>query len=286
MAETVNQLPSISLLGLLRGALRPRTGRAVHGTWARSSYRMPGIDLGQLCAYRHLLGFKPTSTPVTFYYLIAQRAHLATMLGKDFPFKLAGMIHVENSITELAPPVLNEEMIIHNTLHIELPTPTGARYCLFDTVAEQGGVTVFRCASRYLAVRGERRQKTPAVADLSAETEIGRWQLAADTGRKYARVSGDWNPIHLWPWSARLLGLERPIIHGMHTIGKACALIEAKRSEHVSSISARFLAPIALNGEVRLEADWKAGRFSVHADERVAVEGQFKIGNEARIDVL
>lgn len=35
--------------------------------------------------------------------------------------------------------------------------------------------------------------------------------------RSYARLSGDYNPIHLFTWSARLFGFEQPIIHGMWT---------------------------------------------------------------------
>ena len=40
------------------------------------------------------------------------------------------------------------------------------------------------------------------------------WSLPANLGRRYARVSGDYNPIHLWPWSARLMGYRRPLLHG------------------------------------------------------------------------
>ena len=35
--------------------------------------------------------------------------------------------------------------------------------------------------------------------------------------RSYANLSGDYNPIHLFTWSARLFGFKQPIIHGMWT---------------------------------------------------------------------
>ena len=35
--------------------------------------------------------------------------------------------------------------------------------------------------------------------------------------RSYARLSGDYNPIHLFTWTARLFGFKQPIIHGMWT---------------------------------------------------------------------
>ena len=41
---------------------------------------------------------------------------------------------------------------------------------------------------------------------------FGGWTVAHDAGRRYAALSGDCNPIHLWPWSARLMGMRAPII--------------------------------------------------------------------------
>jgi acyl dehydratase len=52
------------------------------------------------------------------------------------------------------------------------------------------------------------------------------WALPQDAGRRYAALSGDWNPIHLWGWSARLFGLRQPIIHGAHSMARARAELE------------------------------------------------------------
>src|SRR6266487_1403229 len=41
------------------------------------------------------------------------------------------------------------------------------------------------------------------------------WELPADLGRRYAAVSGDRNPIHLYRLTAWLFGFRRPIAHGM-----------------------------------------------------------------------
>ncbi len=52
--------------------------------------------------------------------------------------------------------------------------------------------------------------------------------LAAHLGVQYGYISGDWNPHHLWPWSARLLGYRKPIAHGMWTMAKALSLLQTK----------------------------------------------------------
>ncbi|QNB00079.1 hypothetical protein G4G31_16725 [Massilia sp. Se16.2.3] len=113
----------------------------------------------------------------------------------------------------------------------------------------------------------QRGRATPARA------EIGRWQLAASAGRDYARVSGDWNPIHLAGWSARLMGLRAPIIHGMHTLGRACALLQARAGRPVTALSVRFRAPVALGSAVVLAEGAAPGEFMVLADGALAAEG-------------
>ena len=52
--------------------------------------------------YNALLGFAPAAQPVSAHYLLVQRAHLASMLAPAFPFRLPGMVHVENSVAEHA----------------------------------------------------------------------------------------------------------------------------------------------------------------------------------------
>src|SRR5699024_7533951 len=48
-----------------------------------------------------------------------------------------------------------------------------------------------------------------------------QWHLGADTGRRYAEVSGDRNPIHLGSVPAKLFGFQRAIAHGMYTAARA-----------------------------------------------------------------
>ncbi|AGH45935.1 MaoC/PaaZ C-terminal domain-containing protein [Paraglaciecola psychrophila] len=43
------------------------------------------------------------------------------------------------------------------------------------------------------------------------------WDLSSTLGRQYAKVSGDFNPIHLNKWLAKLFGFQQHIIHGMLT---------------------------------------------------------------------
>jgi acyl dehydratase len=90
-------------------------------------------------------------------------------------------------------------------------------------------------------------------------------------------VSGDWNPIHLWTWSARLMGMRRPIIHGMHTLARACAELEQASGRRVVALDGRFKAPAPLGSELLLGADLAACRFHVGAGGRPVAEGDFRL---------
>lgn len=240
-------------------------------------FEIDRIDPEHVKRYSVLLESKENALPITYYYLIAQRAQLSTMFRKEFPFRIPGMIHVDNDIVEHAPVDARQALRVITTVHIDPPSPTGARYCMLETVAEQRGQRVFTCTSRYLAVRGQRTRIANAPAsEEDARPLIGKWELASSAGRQYAAISGDWNPIHLWHWSARLMGFQAPIIHGMHTIGKACAVLETVLGQRIIAISGRFKSPVPLGKEVCLASETETGTFVVSCDGRQAVEGKFK----------
>jgi acyl dehydratase len=277
-------LPPMSAATLLR-ALFKRRGRVLQaGAGALPAvlhitrHRLDHIDAGQLERYREALGFHGTHVPLTYYYLLAQRAHLATMLGASFPFRLAGAIHVDNALRAGIEPVPGRPLQLATEVRIAAPAANGAMHAALDTRATQDGALVFACRSTYLVVRGKRAKGSrTAATGTPVGAPLANWRLAPASGRAYAALSGDWNPIHLWGWSARLMGMKAPIIHGMHTLGKACAALEAATGRHVVSMSARFQAPVPLGSKATLAADPAAGSFVVTCNGGDAVRGTFSL---------
>lgn len=260
----------------LARALFKRGRGGVPAAPLRTEFALAAIDAGQLQRYRALMGFGGDAIPLTFYYLLAQRAHLATMLGPQFPWRIPGMIHVANALEEHAAPQAGVPLVLATVVRTERH-PSGAVHCVLDTQATQQGNVVFSCSSDYLAVRGTRGAGHKAQApDAPLPAPLGSWKLGQASGREYASVSGDWNPIHLYRWSARLLGLPAPIIHGMHTMGKACALVEGALGRRVVALSGKFRSPIRLGDEVLLAADLAGGSFVVTDQGRRALEGSFR----------
>lgn len=52
------------------------------------------------------------------------------------------------------------------------------------------------------------------------------WDFPIDTGRRYAALNGDVNPIHIFPITAKLFGHKSCIAHGMFNV---CKLVNEPR---------------------------------------------------------
>lgn len=274
-ADSPLPLPPLNGATMLRALFRhPRRLAGVRTP--RTSYALDQIDGNQLRRYRQALGFRDEGIPLTYWYLLAQRAQVATMLDDAFPFRLPGAVHTANSLQLHGDARRDTPLLLATTVLIKPPADNGAVYAELDTVARQLDTDVFTCRSTYLLVRGQRGPRKQQRASESTLPQLASWQLGRKSGREYASVSGDWNPIHLWRWSARLMGMKRPIIHGMHTLARACAELEQAGGGRVVSLDGRFKAPAALGSELVLAADLGARHFSVGAGGRPVAEGSFR----------
>lgn len=91
------------------------------------------------------------------------------------------------------------------------------------------------------------------------------------------RLSGDRNPLHIDPAVARQAGFERPILHGMCTMGYAGHSLMAAlcdyEGERIRSMQVRFTAPVWPGESLRTEM-WpqeKGVSFRTRALERDAI---------------
>jgi acyl dehydratase len=261
---------------------RPRPAPAGAPGPLISTFTLPGLDHGHVARYGAALGFEPGRAPgpvpLSYWYLPVQRAHMATLLSDAFPYRLAGIVHVENALTAHAPVPPGAPVELATRIDILPPSSSGAVYCALETVGSSQGERIFTCTSKYLAVRGQGSGKGKRAAPPAQPgAVIDSWTLAPSSGRAYARISGDWNPIHLTRWSARLMGLPAPIIHGMHSLAKTCAALEKAAGRRVAGISVRFTAPIALGSTAVLTAGSAPGRYALFCGAVLAAEGAYTL---------
>ena len=221
------------------------------------------IDRSQLAAYDRVCGFALSDTlPATYPHVLAFPLAIELMAASDFPFGVLGLVHLRNAIEQLRPLRADEPLDLLVWAEQLARHPRGRTV---DVVAEGsiGGEPVWRDRSTYLhressgggARRGESARPDP----------VAVWDVPGDTGRRYAAVSGDRNPIHLHRVPAKLLGQKRAIAHGMWTKARCLAALQGHLPE-AFTVEVAFKLPLGLPAKIAF-ASWReqqTRRFALH----------------------
>ncbi|MFI7496583.1 MaoC family dehydratase [Kocuria sp. M4R2S49] len=195
---------------------------------------------------------------------------MSVLTRPDFPLPVLGMVHLANEVEHRGAAAVGEDLTV--TAHAERLRPhrSGAQVDVVARLAREDGETVWTGRSTYLA-KGVRVPGT--VGDAPREEFVppaptGHWRLTAGTGRDYAAVSGDWNPIHLSGPTARALGMKRAIAHGMYSASRALAEVGVP-SGVPFRWTVEFAAPVLLPGTVAVAitddgrgAGWRRSDFA------------------------
>ena len=208
------------------------------------------IDRAHVTAYAEVCGFEPSqSLPFTYPHMLAFPLHMGIMTDASFPFPAIGTVHVGNSITRHRSISPDERLDVAATAVNLRPHAKGRVFDLVTTVTSDDE-TVWESTSTYLRMgRGDRGAPTEGQPyDLVPGTGLV-WRLPGDLGRQYAAVSGDHNPIHLYPLTAKAFGFPRQIVHGMWSKARSVAAM-SNRLPDSARVEVEFKKPIFLPGTV------------------------------------
>jgi len=233
--------------------LGPLFRRAVLTGFSRSggdlpdtAYELPNltVDPEHLAAYNRVCGFRLTDElPATYPHILSFPLQVKLMTDPGFPFPLVGSVHLANRITQTRPLRLDEGLTLR--VHVEnlRDHPKGRQ---FDMISEAivDGSAVWTDISTYLRRGNGTGSSEPDERNpLPEPTAI--WHIPDDIGRRYAEVSGDRNPIHLHPLTAKMFGFPRAIAHGMWTKARCLASFEG-RLPPAYTVDVRFKLPVLL----------------------------------------
>ncbi len=244
-------LPAVPVLGRLPG-IRKAPASSFEGLTL--ALRGVDVDRAHVDAYAAVCGFPRRDTvPLTYPHLLAFGLHMAAMAEPVFPYAALGMVHVDNTLTAHRPVAVGERLDVSVTVAEPRPHARGALLD-FATTISSDGETAWESTSTYLRRgRPPEGDPTPGVRVEDPPTGGIEWRLPGDLGRTYAAVSGDANPIHLHPLTARALGFPRHIAHGMWTLARSVAAIENRLPDAVH-VEARFAKPVFLPSTVAYAA--------------------------------
>lgn len=264
----VESAPNLSGLYLKAAATGPlrRGGELPETEYVRRNIE---VDRAHLAEYNRVCGFGlRDELPPTYPHVLSFGLSVRLMTDPGFPFPLVGLVHLANSIT-VHRPLRSSDLLTQRVRVANLrPHPKGRR---LDVIVETSvdDEVVWSETSTYLR-RGKSDEDAPRaerVADIDPGRSTATWRVPGDQGRRYAAVSGDRNPIHLHPWSAKALGFPRAIAHGMWTKARALAAFEGRLPE-ACTVEVDFVKPLLLPSKVEFTEVGEPGRdvsFAVHS---------------------
>lgn len=195
--------------------------------------------------------------PITYPHVLAMPLHLRIMGQASFPLRPMGLIHVSNTIAQ--PRALEAGMTVNLVVAARNYRKTDAGLT-FDMVTDvlRAGQTVWRETCVFMSrwpdsvqrsgTRPSRPPKAPKDSQVLTE-------LAVDLNRawNYARVSGDFNPIHLNDRAARFFGLRGAISHGMWSLARSMAERPVDVPPPDARLETQFLTPVQLPARVNIK---------------------------------
>jgi len=223
-------------------------------------------DADRLAAYARVCAFTLRGTlPATYPHVLAFPLHMELMTAGDFPFAAMGLVHLRNRIEQRRPIAIGETLGLRVRVADLEPHPKGRTFSIL-TEARVGEQLVWNGVSTILHRGGGSGERDGRDEEASAPEGVAQWRLPGDLGRRYASVSGDRNPIHLHPLTARALGFPRAIAHGMWTKARCLAALESRLPD-AYAVDVRFRRPILLPSTVAFgsEQDGRRIRFAVRA---------------------
>jgi len=206
------------------------------------------VSPGHLAGYATVCGFERMDRlPATYPHMLAFPLQMRIMTERAFPFGVLGLVHIANAITQHRPVSPDEALTI--AVHAEdLRDHDRGKQFTMAATAHVGDELVWESASTYLrrtssgggSKERDRDEPMPARA---------HWRVPADIGRRYGAVSGDRNPIHISGIGAKLLGMPRPIAHGMWVKARCLGELEGTLPD-AFTVGVRFKLPLFLPAQV------------------------------------
>lgn len=174
------------------------------------------------------------------------------MLYKDFPLALMGLVHIRNRIVQHRAISLQDKLDICCSFSNAQNTDKGFEFDIRTEITSAGEL-LWESTSTNLARKADKKSKTRRIRpEPAVYSSQERWNLAANLGRSYARVSGDSNPIHLFSITAKLFGFKQHIAHGMWSKARTAAtLLPLLQSNNVELVT-EFKLPVFLPSQVEL----------------------------------
>ena len=216
------------------------------------------IDNSHLQRYNQICGFDNSQLPATYLWVRAFPLIMSVIVSNEFPLRGLGQVHLRNQISVHSPLDTGKKFSISAAVdHSEL-TSKGLEWSMqISVMTNDQMVWSSRPTFLYRCKTGIKRTSKPL---KQAQGESLSWDLPTHLGRRYAAISGDYNPIHLSALSARIFGFKQAIAHGMWSKARCLAAMQSSIPEAGYSVDVNFLKPVLLPSKIKFYSEFSGSK--------------------------
>ena len=243
--------PSSTLAGLIAVLQASRKRPGTVESLAPVIYVRPAVtlDTRAIAAYAQVCAGTPDQgVPLLYPQMLTFPLAMAYFASSDCPWPAMGTVHLANHVQQHAP------LHAGDVLRVEMQTE--------QLLAHDKG-QVFKLEFRVLKDKQRVWEATQTLLRLGVKNPVGPTYTSAlnndhplslqsgfvadsGIGRRYGRISGDLNPIHLSALSARIFGFRRAIAHGMWTQARALSAMLPRHAIAQAQVQVEFKTPLFL----------------------------------------
>jgi len=241
--DTPPPVPGVFARLICLSMVRPTT-LAKDAVLEKTCMVYPGvtIDGDQVNRFKQVCGYAMAGPPVPAAFIqslfIGMMSRFIT--APFFPVNPMGLIQTGQSFDLIQPVAPGLKLDLYCRILDMARTEKGIISRFLMEAAAAGNTPAARAFAKpgekdmvwqgiatYLTRSGTRgpkgKKQPPRDTPLPVKEVI---EVPENTGRRYAAVSRDVNPHHLYTWTARPMGFKRPIAHGIWSMARAGASLE------------------------------------------------------------
>lgn len=243
----------------------------IQATWKGAK-----ADPGALKEYLSTLSMEQGDVlPVLYPHVMAGSMHMNMLSHKSFPIRLLGAVHLKNQIKQHKPIPVDQAMDLHSAIGAYRLVEKGVEFDFTTSATVNGEVfweetSIYFMAGKFGGKQNPSPEKSFELNKLEETAAKADWHVPADRGRRYAKITGDYNPIHMSSLAAKLFGFKRDIAHGFGVLAQGINQAGLASSDKAAiQVDVVFKGPVYLDSQVFLKqgVGSQATSFDIYCSE-------------------
>lgn len=221
------------------------------------------------------------SLPFLYFAIVGFRLQMALLTHRTFPVPIWRMLQIRNRLLQHRALPRSASVDIELRLVALRVLSKGLEADLHMTVSESSSVA-WECMNTFYA-RGSFGPANAVVGESMVPPEdrpLAEWTSPTTGAWRFAKLTGDYNPLHLIHGHARRRKFPRAFLHPQRVLGACLARLPQLAHRAPTSLDVWIKGPVPYGANVRLAASGEgdACRFALWTefDPRPAIVGRVK----------